>query len=193
MAMQPSNFVVLGLGSNRPEKEDDCIHLLKKACNQLSSFFADFNFSSIYRSKPMYLENQDLFYNMVVCGFLREDIKPESFLDKIHIIEASLGRDRSREIRNGPRSIDIDIEIFGTNIIHTEKLEIPHPRIKERDFVLLPMFDVLSKVDKELKNFCLEFIELDNAKKAKLSEMKSDVVFLFMDSNEFEKLIVFPN
>ena len=47
---------------------------------------------------------------MVLCGFVKDDITPQLLLEKIHKIEASLGRNRKNEVRNGPRSIDIDIE-----------------------------------------------------------------------------------
>ena len=64
-------------------------------------------------------------------------------LDDIHQIEAKFGRNRKKEIRNGPRTLDIDIELFGNQIIKTNTLEIPHIRIKERAFVLKPMLEIL--------------------------------------------------
>ena len=90
------------------------------------------------------MENQEKFYNMVVSGFV-SDCEPDELLKKIHGIEAALGRDRSREIRNGPRSIDIDIELFGNRTVASPTLQIPHPRILERAFVLVPMMEILEK------------------------------------------------
>ena len=90
------------------------------------------------------MENQEKFYNMVVSGFV-SDCEPDELLKKIHGIEASLGRDRSREIRNGPRSIDIDIELFGNRTVASPTLQIPHPRILERACVLVPMMEILEK------------------------------------------------
>ena len=98
----------------------------------------------------MYVTDQDDFLNMAVAGFVDEKVvTPSSLLDKIHAIEAELGRNRAAEIRNGPRSIDIDIELWGNEKISFEdaknpmrNLEIPHPRLKERAFVLIPMLEI---------------------------------------------------
>lgn len=96
----------------------------------------------------MYVADQDDFYNMAVSG--RTELSVHELLSKIHEIEAELGRDRKNEIRNGPRSIDIDIELFGNEEIHfsdssdpMKNLEVPHPRIYERAFVLIPLLEVL--------------------------------------------------
>ena len=89
----------------------------------------------------MYYENQDDFLNMVVCGMYEGE--PCELLDKIHRIEANFGRNRQNEIRNGPRTLDIDIELFGKRIINTENLVIPHKKITERQFVLLPLLEIL--------------------------------------------------
>lgn len=139
------NYVILGLGSNKSWNGMNSIQLLKKAYNELSFLISKISCSSVYRTKPMYVENQDDFYNMVVSGFVEDSFVPEELLQKIHIIESSLGRDRSKEIRNGPRSIDIDIEVFGNISVQTKDLQIPHPRIFERNFVLCPMLEIFDK------------------------------------------------
>ncbi len=117
--------------------------LLREACRALGTLLQNMQVSSVYVTKPMYVENQSDFYNMVVCGFVEQHLTPESLLEHIHKIEASLGRDRSQEVRNGPRSIDIDIELFGRERVHTLDLEIPHPRLFERAFVLVPLCEAL--------------------------------------------------
>ena len=83
------------------------------------------------------------FYNMVVCG----DYSGSCFqlLDDIHNVESSLGRDRSKEFRNGPRSLDVDIELFGNERVNTENLVVPHERMTERAFVLKPLLEILHK------------------------------------------------
>lgn len=157
--MLPSDFVVLGLGSNKPFGKVGCIELLQKAVQHLEPFFCDFKVSSVYRTKPMYVEHQSDFYNMVGCGFLRDLISPSELLEKIHKIEAELGRYRPNEIRNGPRSMDVDIEVFGSQKLNLPDLIIPHPRIKERDFVLIPLLDVLSSnFDDNIREQCFDFI-----------------------------------
>lgn len=177
--MQLSDFIVLGLGSNKSYQGDNCETLLKKACKQLSFLFTDFKMSSVYRTKPMYVENQDCFYNMVVCGFLREKISPDELLQKIHIIENLLGRNRELEIRNGPRSMDIDIEIFGNEKVSKSDLEIPHPRICERDFVLQPLNEILSNFfDSKFEKDCLSFINVE-----KIEKNEDNAILLLSSSN----------
>ena len=105
------NLVVLGLGSNTTFGNKSSIDLLHSASSALSAILTDMQQSSIYQTKPMYVEDQQDFFNMVVCGYYEND--SYSLLSNIHKIEAQLGRNREQEIRFGPRSIDLDIEIFG--------------------------------------------------------------------------------
>lgn len=141
-------FTVLGLGSNRSFGDLNPLELLASACAKLKPLFSSgFCVSSVYLSKAMYVENQDDFHNMCVCGFT--ELSAFELLAKIHGIESSLGRNREKEIRNGPRSIDIDIELFGNEKIDyvdksdkMKNLEIPHPRLSERAFVLLPLLEL---------------------------------------------------
>ena len=137
--------VVLGLGSNKSWQESDSIHLLAKAVDALKNLLSDVRCSSVYKTRPMYVQDQPPFLNMVLSGFADDSLSPHYFLNQIHRIEAILGRNRAHEIRNGPRSIDIDIEFFGDCQICTSDLEIPHPRIAERAFVLVPLLEILSE------------------------------------------------
>lgn len=138
-----SECIVLGLGSNRTYNGLSCTELLSEACTMLSSFIEKIRFSSVYKSRAMYLEDQDDFYNMAAAGFFNGS--PEELLEKIHQIENKLGRNRSLEVRNGSRSMDIDIELFGKHKIHTETLIVPHERLLERAFVLKPLLEILRK------------------------------------------------
>lgn len=142
------NIVALGLGSNkkfsglRPEE------ILGGAVFELSKILRGVEISSVYRTKAMYVLDQDDFYNMALAGFLDEGISARDLLEKIHEIEASFGRDREKEIRFGPRPLDIDIEFFGNQKISEPDLQIPHPRLKERAFVLIPLLEVLDCLEK---------------------------------------------
>jgi 2-amino-4-hydroxy-6-hydroxymethyldihydropteridine diphosphokinase len=136
-------FVVLGLGSNAPWNEIDSVSILRSAVKELSHVLADISWSSVYKTKPMYLTEQEDFYNMVVAGNVGETVTPHSLLDKIHCIEALFGRNRTLETRNGPRPLDIDIERFGNEVLNDEDLVIPHPRMNERAFVLVPLLEIL--------------------------------------------------
>ena len=96
--------------------------------------------SGVYRTKPRYVEDQPDFYNMAISGFT--DLAPLLFLEKTQAVEADFGRDRSREQRNGPRALDIDIVLFGDSIINEPDLTVPHPGLHERAFVLVPLLEL---------------------------------------------------
>ncbi|MFI3257340.1 MAG: 2-amino-4-hydroxy-6-hydroxymethyldihydropteridine diphosphokinase [Spirochaetales bacterium] len=141
------NPVVLGLGSNKSTMRNasmltPCM-LLYEACVALSDFLSQIRFSSIYRTKPMYVENQEDFLNMAVYGFFEGT--PEILLQKTQAVENKFGRNRDCEIKNGPRSLDIDIELFGNRHVTAPDLHIPHQKLTERAFVLIPMLEILDE------------------------------------------------
>ena len=142
--------VILGLGSNRNYNGLTSLQILSKACASLSEILSFITLSSVYISKPMYYENQDDFYNMALSGFL----------------EKEFGRNREKEIRNGPRSLDIDIEYIEGLSLNTENLKIPHPKIKERAFVLVPVLEILDKTadEKLMEEFSSYLQNLPDAK-----------------------------
>ena len=158
--------VILGLGSNRNYNGLTSLQILSKACASLSEILSFITLSSVYISKPMYYENQDNFYNMALSGFLDDAILPEVFLEKIHLIEKEFGRNREKEIRNGPRSLDMDIEYIEGLSLNTENLKIPHPKIKERAFVLVPVLEILDKTadEKLMEEFSSYLQNLPDAK-----------------------------
>lgn len=137
--------VLLGLGSNQTFNNLSPIEVLHSACDELSLILESPVFSSIYQTKAMYVTKQDDFYNMAALGFVNDDEDPYEFLEKIHKIENKYGRDREKEIRFGPRPLDIDIELFGDFVSDDPVLTIPHSRIKERAFVLVPALEILRK------------------------------------------------
>ena len=143
-------FVVLGLGSNKTWNSLSPILILQGAAHTLQAPIKEMQVSSIYKTAAMYVTRQEDFYNMALSGYFEGN--PHQLLSLVNTIEADFGRNRPLEIRNGPRSLDIDIEIFGKEIINEENLIIPHPRIRERAFVLVPMLEILkenSDVSKE--------------------------------------------
>lgn len=141
-----SELAVLGLGANKAfEKEDDLIlspkETILEAVECLEKELSSFRLSSCYVTAPMYYENQSPFYNGVCCGYYNGS--PRSLLRFIHSVEKKFGRNRKNEERNGPRTLDIDIELFGNRVLATKHLVIPHERIKERAFVLKPLLEIL--------------------------------------------------
>ncbi len=132
--------VFIGIGSNVGDAVDNCIKAVKEIglmkCNRIMAV------SSLYRAEPIDYIKQDWFVNCVVK--IETDLTPYSLLSDLQDVEKRLGR--KRDIRHGPRIIDLDILIFNSLIIDDDKLKIPHPRMHERRFVLEP----LSEIDENL-------------------------------------------
>jgi len=129
--------VVLGLGSN----QGDSSAALRGATEALGRILENLRVSSVYLTKPRDYEDQADFLNAVVIGGFRGT--PRELLVAIHGIERVWGRNRNAEIPRGPRTLDIDIEIFGNEIVREEGLVIPHERLGERLFVLVPLLELL--------------------------------------------------
>jgi 2-amino-4-hydroxy-6-hydroxymethyldihydropteridine diphosphokinase len=94
--------------------------------------------SSLYETEPVDIRSQSWFLNCVVEA--ETDLMPRQLMHALLEIERSLGR--RRRVPRGPRLVDIDILFFGANIVRTAELEIPHPRMAERRFVLVPLAEI---------------------------------------------------
>lgn len=94
--------------------------------------------SSIYETEPMYVTDQPRFLNCVVAG--STELVPRELLGRLKEIEAAMGRTPGP--RFGPRVIDLDILFYGDRRVVEAGLEIPHPRIPERAFVLVPLAEI---------------------------------------------------
>ena len=152
------------------------MELLSIACKKLKSVLESVVCSSVYITKARYVTNQDDFYNMVVKGYVSDSMSPYDLLNIIHEIEAEGGRNRAKEIRFGPRSLDIDIEEFGDIVVSDEILQIPHPRIQERAFVLIPALEILDEssdylLRKRYESFLKDLPEQGVSKYSKLLDM----------------------
>lgn len=100
------------------------------------------NCSRIYESEPAYETRQDAFANAVIE--IKTELAPLVLLDELQKIELELGRDRSKKAKvNGPRTIDLDLLWMDGEIHGGKKLRLPHPLIGERDFVLVPLEDLM--------------------------------------------------
>lgn len=127
--------VYLGLGSNVGDREAQ----LRQALEALQS--RDLRFrraSSLYETEPIGLREQRWFLNRV--AEFETELFPLQLLQRIHRIERTLGR--KRVVVNGPRTIDIDILLYGNAVVKTAELQIPHPRYRERRFVLEPLAEL---------------------------------------------------
>lgn len=92
-------------------------------------------FSRLYETAPMYYADQDSFLNGAVV--VETDLSPITLLDILQQIEIEQGR--RRDIEKGPRTLDLDIILYGEELIDLDRLKVPHPGILEREFVLRPL------------------------------------------------------
>jgi 2-amino-4-hydroxy-6-hydroxymethyldihydropteridine diphosphokinase len=95
--------------------------------------------SAIYETEPWGFESEDLFWNQALE--LKTTLSPEEVLKQTQLIELELGRIR-KEKQYDSRIIDIDILFFGDQIIKSSNLTVPHPRIQERKFALVPLCEI---------------------------------------------------
>lgn len=96
--------------------------------------------SSVYETEPWGPVAQGPYLNQVVRG--TTELAPRALLAALFAIETRLGRDRKQEVRFGPRVIDLDVLLYGDIAIAEPDLEIPHPRLLERAFVLVPLAEI---------------------------------------------------
>jgi 2-amino-4-hydroxy-6-hydroxymethyldihydropteridine diphosphokinase len=131
-----NNRVFIGLGSNI----NDRVFYLKSAIEALVKFenIELINFSSIYETDPVGFTEQDPFLNMVVE--INTNLRAQEALQIIQTIERDFGR--KREIKWGPRTLDLDILLYNQENIETEELTVPHPRMGERGFVIIPLMEI---------------------------------------------------
>lgn len=130
------NTAFIGLGSNMGDR----YHYLMQAISLLDGLknISVVNVSSVYETDPVGYEDQDLFLNMVIE--VKTELSAEELLAACMSVEQML--DRKREIRWGPRTLDLDILLFNQENIETEKLIVPHPRMQSRAFVMVPLLEI---------------------------------------------------
>ncbi len=129
--------IYLGLGSNMGNR----LVYLEKAVDLLSQRLRMGSTSTIYETDPIGNADQPRFLNMVCQGFTR--LAPEGLLALAKGIESKLGRTGRT---NAPRPIDIDILLYGAQVVDTPQLVIPHPRMAERRFVLVPLAEIAPEI-----------------------------------------------
>lgn len=131
-------MVWLALGSNLGDRFEN----LRQARKELSMQITLEKCSSIYETPPWGFEDQPAFLNQVVIG--KTHLTPEDLLKFVKKIESDLGRILT--FKNGPRLIDIDILLYADLVVEMENLIIPHPRMLERGFVLMPLAEIDPKL-----------------------------------------------
>lgn len=126
--------IFLGLGSNLGNREEN----LRRAEVALAPAVVIRKISSVYETEPQYVVDQPRFLNRVLNGVT--ELAPHALLAFLKQIEGDLGRVPSE--RFGPRLVDLDILYYEDKIVNDAQLQIPHPRISEREFVLRPMLEI---------------------------------------------------
>ena len=126
----------IALGSNLGDREQT----LKSAWAHVSSLCTSARLSGIYETRPLYVEKQPLYLNAV--GEAWSGLEPQVMLARLQEIEREFGRNRSKEIRRGPRTLDLDILLCGDRLVDTPQLQVPHPLMAERLFVLVPLLEL---------------------------------------------------
>jgi dihydroneopterin aldolase/2-amino-4-hydroxy-6-hydroxymethyldihydropteridine diphosphokinase len=135
-----AHIAYIGIGSNIGDKLKNC----EKAISEIlrldrHKLLAK---SSLFRTQPMGYTSQDWFVNGVIK--IETDLEAHELLQALKTIESQLGREKT--LRWGPRTMDLDVLFFDDIEIHNEELQIPHPLIQNRQFVLVP----LAEIDRDL-------------------------------------------
>ncbi len=127
--------VALALGSNMGDRLGNlrqAAHLLENQQIRVTTR------SDVFETTPVGFENQKRFLN--ACILVQTDLSPLELLSETQRVETLMGR--IRDVRWGPRTIDLDILLFDEMVVHEEALVIPHPRMTERAFVLVPLAQI---------------------------------------------------
>ena len=134
--MKIQRLTYLSLGSNQGDK----LKNLQKAINEIAeNIGAIHRISSVYKTSSWGYDGED-FYN--ICISVSSYLQPENLLEKLLKIEEILGRERKKIDSYSDRKIDIDILLFDNEIIFSKEITIPHPRMLERKFVLVPLVEI---------------------------------------------------
>jgi 2-amino-4-hydroxy-6-hydroxymethyldihydropteridine diphosphokinase len=134
----------IGIGSNQEDALSNC----RKAIQAIASDPRNrlVQCAPFYRTEPVGKKNQDWFINGVIA--LETSMPPQDLLHFLLTVEKSMGR--LRRERWGPRIIDLDLLFYGNVISEDEELRIPHPRLHERRFVLVPLKDIAPDLEHPL-------------------------------------------
>jgi 2-amino-4-hydroxy-6-hydroxymethyldihydropteridine diphosphokinase len=128
----------IGVGSNVGDRKANC----RKAFELLADAGRVLSVSSLYHTEPVGYKEQEDFINAVVS--IETDLSARELLDACHTIEGRLGRKRT--LRWGPRTIDLDILLYGDQMMNQPHLVIPHPLMATRKFVLAPLAEIAPEV-----------------------------------------------
>lgn len=127
--------VAVALGSNLGDR----VALLRSAVRGLRRLLDPLHLSGVYETDPLLVLDQPSFLNACCTG--RTRLSPRQLLTELQHVEGRAGRVRGAR-RYGPRSLDLDLLLFGSRVVEAEDLVLPHPRMRERGFVLIPLAEI---------------------------------------------------
>jgi len=129
------HFVAISLGSNLGDRRAHLDHAIRELSHHLDNFLV----SSIVATDPVEVhEVQPQYLNAAIVGLTQ--LPPRQLLDRLLAIEQERGRARPHPM--APRTLDLDLILYGNETIEEEGLRVPHPRFRERDFVLAPLAEI---------------------------------------------------
>ncbi|PIB28263.1 2-amino-4-hydroxy-6-hydroxymethyldihydropteridine diphosphokinase [Maribacter sp. 4G9] len=186
--MTKARTVYLSIGSNLGQKRNNLQKAVFLIGERIGEIIA---ISHIYNTPALGFDSDD-FFN--ACVELKSALPPEEVLDKILAIEKHLGRERRGETGYQSRNIDLDIIYYDKEVMETERLTLPHPRMTERKFVLKPLADIAPQfyhpvVNKDTRNLLQETRDKSEITKLPIKPYKdrvalfSDVQFLAIEGN----------
>ena len=135
-----STTAYIALGANIPGPAGTPRQTLDAAIVRLASLGELTARSSFYETAPVGYADQPVFLNAAAA--LETTLAPGELLQQLLQIEQEFGRDRSHGVPNGPRTLDLDLLLYGDLVLSSSNLELPHPRMAERAFVLIPLEEI---------------------------------------------------
>lgn len=153
VAATKDEVVYLGLGSNLGDRDANLVRVLAL----LEPYIHLEETSSVYDTDPLGYSDQPNFLNCVCSG--RTTLEPGALLESVKAVEQAMGREPS--FANGPRLIDVDILFYGRRVVAGHGLQIPHPRLAERAFMLVPLAEIAARhVHPELNITVAELLDV---------------------------------
>jgi 2-amino-4-hydroxy-6-hydroxymethyldihydropteridine diphosphokinase len=139
----PLVIAFIGLGSNLGDREANLREALKRLAELAGTRVL--RASSFIETAPVDAPpGSGQFLNGV--AMIQTSLDPRQLLEGLLRVEQDLGRDRKGQPRNAPRTLDLDLLLYGDQVIDEQDLQVPHPRMHEREFVLWPMLQIASKL-----------------------------------------------
>ncbi|MGC2297591.1 MAG: 2-amino-4-hydroxy-6-hydroxymethyldihydropteridine diphosphokinase [Acidobacteriaceae bacterium] len=135
-----SHLAAIGLGANLPSPAGPPEQTLAAAIHDLAAAGDIAARSSLYRTQPVGFADQPAFVNAAVT--IETALSPEVLLDFLLSTERRYGRDRTRDLPNHPRTLDLDLLLIDDLVLNSPRLTLPHPALAERRFVLAPLCEI---------------------------------------------------